>query len=120
MVRPLGRHIARGPRGRSGVNSAGQAAVFLAGQARRVLLLVRGDNLYKNMSTYLARRIEATSTIEVCCNTSIRRLVGDGHLGAIEMVDSKIGQVRTEETPAVFSFIGAVPRTDWLPKEIET
>jgi thioredoxin reductase (NADPH) len=23
------------------------------------------------------------------------------------------------ETPAVFSFIGAVPRTDWLPPEIE-
>ena len=23
------------------------------------------------------------------------------------------------ETPAVFSFIGAVPRTDWLPPQIE-
>ena len=28
--------------------------------------------------------------------------------------------MRTLETPALFSFIGAVPRTDWLPKEIET
>src|SRR2546422_7818570 len=26
---------------------------------------------------------------------------------------------RTVETPAVFSFIGAGPRTDWLPPEIE-
>ena len=24
------------------------------------------------------------------------------------------------QTPAVFSFIGATPRTDWLPQEIET
>src|SRR5438094_3853031 len=40
-----------------GGNSAGQAAVFLAGYARRVLLLIRGDDLYKNMSSYLARRI---------------------------------------------------------------
>jgi thioredoxin reductase (NADPH) len=30
------------------------------------------------------------------------------------------GEVRTLETPALFSFIGAVPRSDWLPKEIET
>src|SRR5438132_4897656 len=44
-----------------GGNSAGQAAVYLAGQARRVLLLVRGDDLHKNMSSYLARRIGATS-----------------------------------------------------------
>jgi thioredoxin reductase (NADPH) len=103
-----------------GGNSAGQAAVFLAGQARRVLLLIRGDDLSKNMSSYLARRIEATSNIELCCNTTIRRLVGDGHLDAIEAMNGKTGQGRTVETPAVFSFIGAVPRTDWLPKEIET
>jgi thioredoxin reductase (NADPH) len=103
-----------------GGNSAGQAAVFLAGQARRVLLLVRGDDLYKNMSSYLARRIEATSNIELCCNTTVRRLIGDGHLGAADTVNGKTGQGRTVETPAVFSFIGAVPRTGWLPKEIET
>ena len=42
------------------------------------------------------------------------------HLGAVETVNGKTGQDRTVETPAVFSFIGAVPRTDWLPKEIET
>jgi len=41
-----------------GGNSAGQAAVFLSGHARQVLILIRGDDLYKNMSSYLARRIE--------------------------------------------------------------
>jgi thioredoxin reductase (NADPH) len=72
------------------------------------------------MSTYLARRIEATSNIEVRCNATIRRLMGDGHLAAVETVHGQTGQLRTEETPAVFSFIGAVPRTDWLPREIAT
>ena len=48
-----------------GGNSAGQAAVFLAGQARKVYLVIRGDDLYKNMSSYLARRIEQTPNIEV-------------------------------------------------------
>lgn len=103
-----------------GGNSAGQAAVYLAGLARRVLLLIRGDDLRKNMSSYLVRRIEQNPVIELCCNTTVRRMNGDGHLGSVEIFDSKAGKARTVETPAVFSFIGATPRTGWLPKEIET
>jgi thioredoxin reductase (NADPH) len=37
----------------------------------------------------------------------------------VELVNTKTGETRTLETPAVFSFIGAVARTDWLPAEIE-
>jgi CRP-like cAMP-binding protein len=84
------------------------AAVFLAGRTRKVLLLVRGDDLYKSMSSYLARRIEETANI------------GNGFLSSVEIVNNKTGAERTVETPALFSFIGAVPWTDWLPKEIET
>ncbi len=102
-----------------GGNSAGQAAVFLAAHARKVLLLIRGDDLYKNMSSYLVRRIEQTANIELLCNTTIRRMCGDNHLTSVEIVNHKTGEVRMVETPAVFSFIGAVPRTDWLPSEIE-
>ncbi|MFL5242187.1 MAG: FAD-dependent oxidoreductase [Gemmataceae bacterium] len=102
-----------------GGNSAGQAAVFLAQQARKVLLLIRGHDLYKSMSSYLARRIEKVANIELLCNTVIRRMRGDDHLTAVELVNTKTGEERTVETPAVFSFIGAVPRTDWLPPEIE-
>src|SRR5262249_30754112 len=43
-----------------GGNSAGQAAVFLAAHVLKVLLVIRGDDLYKSMSSYLARRIEQT------------------------------------------------------------
>jgi thioredoxin reductase (NADPH) len=82
------------------------------------LLLIRGDDLYKNMSSYLARRIERTANIELLCNTTIRRMRGDGRLTAVEVVNHQTGEGRTEETPAVFSFIGAAPRTDWLPPEV--
>jgi thioredoxin reductase (NADPH) len=44
---------------------------------------------------------------------------GDGHLGSVEIINNKTGQDRTVETPALFEFIGAVPRTDWLPTEID-
>ncbi len=91
----------------------------MASQARKVFVLIRGDNLYKNMSSYLARRLEETSNIEVLLNTEVKRMSGDRRLTAVEIVNSKTGQTRVLEAEALFSFIGAVPRTGWLPKEIE-
>src|SRR5881275_2969896 len=43
-----------------GGNSAGQAAVYLSQNAGRVFLLIRGDDLCKSMSSYLAHRIMNT------------------------------------------------------------
>jgi thioredoxin reductase (NADPH) len=103
-----------------GGNSAGQAAVFLGGHARQVFLLIRGGDLYKNMSSYLVRRIEQTPNIELLRDTEVRSMHGDSHLGAVETVNRKTGQGRRLETSALFSFIGATPRADWLPQEIET
>jgi thioredoxin reductase (NADPH) len=102
-----------------GGNSAGQAAVFLSQQARHVLLLIRGDDLYKNMSSYLVHRIEQIPNIELLCNTTIRRMNGDTHLTSVDLHDGKTGREWTVELQGVFSFIGADPRTGWLPGEIE-
>lgn len=102
-----------------GGNSAGQAAVFLAGQVRKVYLLIRGDDLNKNMSSYLVHRIEHTTNIELMCECVVRRMIGDGHLDQVEIVNSRTRESRTLRAPALFSFIGATPRTEWLPAEIE-
>ena len=48
-----------------GGNSAGQAAVYLSGQARKVYMVIRGDDLYRSMSSYLVKRIEGTTNVEV-------------------------------------------------------
>lgn len=103
-----------------GGNSAGQAAVFLATQARRVFHLIRGDDLYKNMSSYLAQRIEQTENIELLCSTHVHAMHGDDHLAGIEIANRKTGEKSALDVQSMFSFIGAVPRTDWLPEEIET
>ena len=66
-------------------NSAGQAAVFLASQARKVLLVIRGDDLNKNMSSYLVRRIGQTTNIELLRSTTVRRLDGNSHLQYAEI-----------------------------------
>lgn len=102
-----------------GGNSAGQAAVYLAGNTRKVYLVVHADSLYKDMSAYLGHRIEQTPTIEVLLNTVVQRLFGEQCLSAVEVVNTRTGDVRKIQTPALFSFIGATPRTDWLPPEID-
>jgi thioredoxin reductase (NADPH) len=102
-----------------GGNSAGQAAVYLSAVASRVHLVVRKPSLYANMSTYLARRIETSSNVALHLSSVVRRMTGDVHLGTVEIENRGTGEVETVRTSALFSFIGAVPRTDWLPSEIE-
>ena len=102
-----------------GGNSAGQAAVFLAGHASKVIIIIRGDDLNKNMSSYLVHRISQIGNIELLTETVIHRLDGNSHLQYIEVQNVQTKEVRRIDTPAVFSFIGAMPHTDWLPAEIE-
>ena len=100
-------------------NSAGQAAMFLSDGAAKVLLVVRGNNIANKMSDYLSRRVEASENIEILYNTQIRKMAGGKKLEQIELENTKTGERRVVQTPAVFSMIGARPCTDWLPAEIE-
>jgi thioredoxin reductase (NADPH) len=99
-------------------NSAGQAAMFLSDGATKVLLVIRGDNLSK-MSSYLSRRVEAKDNIDILYHTQIRKMSGNKMLEEAELEDTKTGERRVVRTPAIFSMIGAVPCTEWLPREIE-
>src|SRR6059036_294389 len=99
-------------------NSAGQAAMFLSDGAAKVLLVIRGDNLSK-MSSYLSRRVEAKDNIEIVYHTQIRKMLGNKMLEEAELENTRTGDRRVVRTPAIFSMIGAVPCTEWLPLEIE-
>ena len=100
-------------------NSAGQAAVFLAEHASRVLLVFRGEDLREEMSSYLATRIEQTENIELLRHSEIVNVEGDEEVQAAIVRNNETGEERQVETAAVFIFIGAEPHTDWLPSEIE-
>lgn len=96
-------------------NSAGQAAVYLASQAAKVWLLVRGKNLASSMSRYLVDRIEGLSNVEVLTRTNITHLEGnDGVLEAIRWRHGTSGEEVRRPTRHLFLFIGADPNTDWL------
>lgn len=99
-----------------GANSAGQAAMHFAKYASKVTMLVRGNSLEKSMSKYLIDQIAATSNIQVDTCTEITRFGGGDHLQCIEIACN--GERIQQEASSVFIFIGAAPKTDWLPKEV--
>ncbi len=102
-----------------GGNSAGQAAMFLSEVAEKVLLVIRGGDLSKSMSSYLSRRVETKENIEILCHTEIRKMTGGKCLETVELENTQTGERRMVNTNAVFSMIGAKPCTNWLPPEIE-
>ncbi len=96
-------------------NSAGQAAVYLAGHARKVWMLVRGAGLEATMSSYLIERIAGLPNIELLTRTEVVGLEGDGHnLQTVVWRNRDTGETTRKTLRHVFLFIGADPNTDWL------
>ncbi|MEM8533112.1 MAG: FAD-dependent oxidoreductase [Chloroflexota bacterium] len=97
-----------------GANSAGQAAIYLANYARKVVLLVRGEGLAKSMSNYLIERIDKAENMEVWPYANVTEVHGDQALEAITIHNSQTNEDQKVPTTGLFLFIGAQPRTDWL------
>jgi thioredoxin reductase (NADPH) len=98
-----------------GGNSAGQAAVYLAGYAAKVRMMVRGDGLAATMSRYLIDRIAANPRIELMPHTEVAALQGDGSgLASITWRQRETGEETTAPIRNLFLFIGADPASSWL------
>jgi thioredoxin reductase (NADPH) len=99
-----------------GGNSAGQAAVFLAGHARKVYMVIRGGGLGASMSRYLIERIEATPNIELLFNTEVVGLEGarDASLERVRWRSRLGGEEIAADIRNLFLFVGADPATGWL------
>jgi thioredoxin reductase (NADPH) len=98
-----------------GGNSAGQAAVYLASQASKVWLLVRGPDLKASMSHYLIDRIAGLANVEVMTQSQVSGLEGGaGTLEAIRWRHCAPGKEVRRPIRHLFLFIGAEPNTDWL------
>jgi len=97
-----------------GGNSAGQAAVFLAGITKHVYLLVRRPGLAETMSRYLISRIEASPTITLETRTEVVALEGDEHLERIRWRNAETGKTEIHEIRHLFVMTGANPNTSWL------
>lgn len=94
-------------------NSAGQAIVFLARYARRVHVLLRGEDLGASMSRYLVDRVQGLENVTIHRGATVSGLEGNGRLSAVRV---KTGNAKEEkfETSSLYLFIGADPNTSWL------
>jgi thioredoxin reductase (NADPH) len=97
-----------------GGNSAGQAAVFLAGNCRHVHIMVRGEGLAETMSHYLIRRIEESPNITLHTRTQLSCLEGEDELEHVTWTNSRTGEQQKRPIRHVFLMTGAAPNTDWL------
>ena len=97
-----------------GANSAGQAAMYFARYAERVVLLVRGKSLDSSMSRYLIDQIDRVPNIDVHTCTEVVEGAGGEHLETLTLRNNATGDAETVQASWLFVFIGAAPRTDWL------
>ena len=97
-----------------GANSAGQAAMHFSKFARKVTMLARAPSLETSMSKYLIDQIAGTSKIEVQTKAHVREVSGEKHLECIVM--ERDGETLRCPASSLFIFIGAAPKTGWLPE----
>lgn len=95
-------------------NSAAQAALLLARYARKVTIITLDEALETTMSQYLVDRINALPNVELLTKTSVVAVKGDDHLEAVTIEGADSKERRDLNTDALFIWIGAKPRTEWL------
>ncbi len=94
-------------------NSAGQAAMDLAGAGARVTMVVRGESLDAAMSRYLVQRIERHPLVDVRLRTQVTSVDADAdQLGAVTTTDAA-GRSERQPAHSLFLCIGGLPRTGW-------
>ncbi len=121
------RHEAYGVAGKriflvGGGNSAGQAAVFFAGYAAEVVILVRGAGLKLTMSQYLIDQIASKQNIRIEPYTQVTAVEGENYLHRVTTTTRPPDAeefTQTRDSNALFIMIGATAKTHWLPAELE-
>ncbi len=95
-----------------GGNSAGQAAVHLAGRARSVRVVVRAEALKSTMSHYLIDRLKSHPRIEVMTETELTAVHGASTVESVALRDNRDGSITEVDCAAVYVMIGADPCTE--------
>ncbi len=101
-----------------GGNSAGQAALYLAGFAKDVYIVVRTPDLRETMSSYLIDRIDEAANIHLVPLTNLKEVRGNEYLECVVLEDLDGSHERAVPASVLLIFIGAKPYTDWLPAEL--
>lgn len=97
-----------------GGNSAGQAAAYLAQFARTVTILVRRRSLVPATSQYLVNQLQDTPNVHIRTGVTVQEVLGENRLEGLRVLDGASGRQEVLDAFALFVFIGATARTEWL------
>jgi thioredoxin reductase (NADPH) len=76
--------------------------------------MIRGGDLGKSMSRYLVDELAGNDRVEVVTYHEVVELKGEQELEAVVIRDTRTDENQELAVKAMFVFIGASPRTDWL------
>ena len=96
-----------------GGNSAGQAASYFSGFARKVYMVVRKSNLRDTLSDYLVKRITNIDNVDILYDSQVTQLEGDDILRRIKILNNKEQTETWYDTTKLFICIGGKPNTRW-------
>lgn len=102
-----------------GGNSAGQAAMFLSRTATDVYVVIRHEELTRDMSRYLADRIVATPRVHVWNNSEVAELRGGARLEEVVLRNLRTDERRSLQATSLFVLIGSDPHTEWLAGAVD-
>lgn len=98
-----------------GGNSAGQGAVYLSQYAKSITILLRKPDLTSSMSSYLIDQIEAIDNINVVGYREVVKVCGEEErVKSLVLKNVENDTIEEVAADALFIFIGARPRTEWL------
>ena len=99
-------------------NSAAQAALLLARYVRSLTMITIDPSLETTMSQYLVERINALGNVELLTKTSVAEVKGEERVEAVVLEEVETKKKRELATDALFIWIGAKPRTEWLEESV--
>ena len=95
-------------------NSAAQAALLLARYVRSLTMITIDPSLETTMSRYLVDRISGLSNVKLLTKTSVAVVKGEERVEGVVIEDVETRERSEMATDALFIWIGAKPRTEWL------
>lgn len=95
-----------------GANSAAQGMLFLARYARKVTVLIRGNE--PEWSQYLDQAIRSHEKIELRMNTELVEIHGEDQIQEVVVKNQPNDSVEYLPARAVFVFIGQKPQSDFV------
>lgn len=101
-----------------GGNSALETVIDLSQYARKIYLLVRGDQLKGDPT--MQERVKKSPQLQILHHVEVQEILGDQSVSGLRYKDRITGEVLTLEVKGVFVAIGSVPNSDFVRSLVDT